>query len=96
MSFDEFRSSLSIASPPLSLSLPLQALWHTGKGNWEAAHAIAQEINTETGSWIHAHLHRKEGDDGNAAYWYRRANKPVPKNSLDEEWEQIAKALLNL
>ena len=94
MNFEEFKSSLSASSPPAQLSQPLQALWHAGKGDWEAAHMIAQEIRSETGSWIHAYLHRKEGDLGNASYWYHRANKPVAKNSLEEEWEQITKALL--
>jgi hypothetical protein len=96
MNFDEFKSSLSASAPSVQLSQPLQALWHAGKGNWEAAHTIAQEIHSETGSWIHAYLHRQEGDYGNASYWYHRAHKPVPKSSIEEEWEQITKALLSL
>jgi len=95
MDFQEFKSSLSAPSPPSNISEALHALWFDGKGNWEMAHTIAQEIHSETGSWIHAYLHRKEGDLGNASYWYSRAGKPVAKNSLQEEWEQIIKNLLN-
>lgn len=72
----------------------LQALWFDGKGDWESSHNIAQNINTSEGSWVHAYLHRKEGDLGNASYWYSRAGRSMPKHSLEEEWGQIAKALL--
>ena len=76
------------------LSPPLRALWHDARGDWAAAHQVAQDIDNETGSWIHAYLHRKEGDLGNAGYWYRRARKAEWHDSLDAEWEQIATALL--
>ena len=69
-------------------------MWYDGKGDWGKAHDIAQDIRTAEGSWIHAYLHRKEGDAGNAAYWYHRANQPVCKTSLEEEWETIVKTLL--
>jgi hypothetical protein len=72
----------------------LEALWYDGKDNWDRAHEIAQDITTDDGSWIHAYLHRKEGDHGNAAYWYRRAGRSMPQVSLGEEWKQIAQALL--
>lgn len=94
MTFEEFKLSLTDSAPSAQLSKPLQALWYDGKANWEAAHNIAQEIHSETGSLIHAYLHRKEGDLGNAAYWYHRAGQPVAKNSLHDEWEQITKTLL--
>src|SRR5262252_1846704 len=90
----EFRQTLSSASPPAGLPAALVALWHDAAGDWDAAHTVAQDIDDETGSWIHAYLHRKEGDAGNAAYWYHRAGKPVSKLSLDDEWEEIAGGLL--
>jgi hypothetical protein len=94
MTFTEFRESLKQSSPPSQLTDTLQALWYDGKGDWEAAHNVAQEIHTREGSWIHAYLHRKEGDLGNASYWYHRANQPVSKKTLEEEWEDITRALL--
>jgi hypothetical protein len=94
MEFENFKSSLTNSSVPAGLSNSLRALWYDGKGDWNEAHNIAQEIRTAEGSWIHAYLHRKEGDSGNAAYWYHRANQPVCKTSLQEEWEAIVKALL--
>jgi hypothetical protein len=94
MNFDNFKSSLINSAPPPGLPGGLQALWYDGKGDWNKAHNIAQDIETAEGSWIHAYLHRKEGDLGNAAYWYHRAKQPVSKTSLQEEWETIVKALL--
>jgi hypothetical protein len=94
MTFDAFISSLSQEHPPAGLSRLLQALWHDGKDDWETAHNIAQDIVSPEGSWIHAYLHRKEGDEGNAGYWYRRAGKPEPRISLEEEWKRIAATLL--
>ena len=95
MTLSEFKASLSSSSPPKGISNLLEAMWYDGKGDWEASHNVAQEIHSKEGSWIHAYLHRKEGDEGNASYWYQRANKPFCTLSLDEEWESIAKALLN-
>ena len=80
---------------PPGLTDSLQAMWYDGKGDWNKAHNIAQEIHSKEGSWIHAYLHRKEGDAGNAAYWYHRANQPVCKTSLAHEWEDIVKAFLD-
>ncbi len=94
MTFDEFKRSTSDDQPPADLSRPLLALWHDARGNWSAAHETAQEIKDATGSWIHAYLHRKEGDLGNAGYWYHRAGKPERSGSLDAEWDEIATALL--
>jgi len=93
MTIDEFRATLQNAAPPDS-SAPLQALWHDARGDWNRAHEIAQDIDDEMGAWIHAYLHRKEGDAGNAAYWYRRARQPVASDSLEDEWTRIATALL--
>ena len=88
-----FRASLSAPEPP-ALSPALRALWLDARGNWDGAHDAAQAGKGGAGDWVHAYLHRKEGDAGNAAYWYRRARKPVCKASLDEEWAAIADALL--
>lgn len=94
MTFDEFKSSLSAELPPENLSLALQGLWFDGKGNWDQAHQCAQDQDDQTGAWVHAYLHRKEGDLGNASYWYRRANKAVKQGSLEDEWENIVSSLL--
>ena len=89
-----FNDSLSQSSPPTDLSLPLQALWHDAKGDWETAHECAQEQEDRAGAWVHAYLHRKEGDEENAAYWYRKAGKPVATQSPQEECSAIVDALL--
>ena len=94
MTIEAFRASLTNADPPAGISPLLKALWYDGKNDWERAHDIAQDIHTDDGSWIHAYLHRKEGDQGNAAYWYRRARRPVPRLALEEEWQQIATEFL--
>lgn len=70
----------------------LRALELDKAGDWDGAHRIAQDIHTADGSWVHAYLHRKEGDLGNAAYWYSRAGKPVAEDSLGEEWERLRAA----
>jgi hypothetical protein len=88
-----FKASLSGAAPAPELDAPLAALWWAAKGNWDTAHKIAQDQDTADSAWVHAYLHRVEGDSGNAGYWYRRAAKPVAKDSLDAEWARIASAL---
>ena len=94
MTLAQFRETLTSAEPPPGLSAALAALWHDGRGDWDAAHRVAQDIETPEGAWIHAYLHRKEGDPSNAAYWYRRAAKPVASMPLDAEWDAIVTALL--
>lgn len=94
MTFEAFKASLSDDHPAPDSSPPLIALWHDGKGDWTVAHEIAQAIPDWKGSWVHAYLHRKEGDLANASYWYSRAGKQVSKASLEEEWEAIASALV--
>lgn len=94
MTIGDIKNSLASATPPAGLSDALLALWHDGRGDWDAAHRVAQDIDDTDGARIHAYLHRKEGDAGNAAYWYRRAGQPVATVSLDTEWEQIVTALL--
>jgi hypothetical protein len=94
MTFDDFKASLKKDNAPQGLSPLLMSLWYDGKNDWNGSHNIAQDIHSNEGSWIHAYLHRKEGDPGNAAYWYRKAGKPVPSISLEKEWETIVRALL--
>src|SRR5580658_1477675 len=94
MDLADFRASLSLASPPSNLSAALRAPWLDARGDWGGAHEAAQADEGGAGDWAHAYLHRKESDAGNAAYWYRRARKPVCRTSLDEEWAAIAGALL--
>ena len=72
----------------------LLALWWDAKGDWEKAHQVAQDIDGADGAWVHAYLHRKEGDIGNAAYWYRRAGQLQAQGDLTEEWERILSVLL--
>jgi hypothetical protein len=90
----DFKASLSDALPAPDLSPPLAALWWAGKGKWDAAHKIAQDEDDKDSAWVHAYLHRVEGDLGNAGYWYRRAGKPVATGSVAAEWEQMVSALL--
>ena len=94
MTIDEIRSTLRNAAPSEGLSEPLRALWHDARGDWDTAHRIAQEVEDETGAWVHAYLHRKEGDLGNATYWYSRAKQPVATDDLESEWSRIVTALL--
>ncbi|HNT50301.1 MAG TPA: hypothetical protein PLM56_05440 [Cyclobacteriaceae bacterium] len=93
MTLQEFKTSLEEQQPP-PVAVLLQALWYEAKGDWEKAHNLAQDVHTPDGSWIHAYLHRVEGDISNAQYWYHKANRKMPKVSLKEEWEDIANELL--
>lgn len=82
------------ADQTTSLPPVLRALWHDAQGNWTASHEAAQDVDTPDGAWVHAYLHRKEGDPGNAAYWYRRAGKPIAAGPFETEWQAIASSLL--
>ena len=95
MTLAEFKNSLNQQQPP-QVAVLLQALWYEAKGDWEKSHELAQDVNTADGSWVHAYLHRKEGDQFNAKYWYNRANRKMPECSLEKEWEQISHALLKI
>ncbi len=90
----DFRASLNDAAPEAALPPPLAALWWAAKGDWDQAHRIVQDESTAEAAWVHAYLHRVEGDLGNAAYWYRQAGQPVAKDGVDAEWERIVTALL--
>jgi hypothetical protein len=94
MNLAEFTATLDSSAPP-HVAPALVALWYDAKGDWDAAHNAAQQIEDATGAWVHAYLHRKEGDEGNAAYWYRRAGKPIARDALSAEWERIVAALLS-
>lgn len=95
MTLDEFRETLVRDEPPRQLSLALSALWWDAKGNWKQAHEIAGQDEGPAAAWVHAYLHRKEGDLGNAGYWYARADQPRATTPLEQEWEQIAQSLLD-
>lgn len=95
MTLSDFQASLAQAAPPAGSSPALQALWYAGKGEWERAHDLTQPGGAAL-DWVHAYLHRVEGDLGNAAYWYRRAGKPVASIPLEEEWTELAEVLLRL
>jgi hypothetical protein len=94
MTLAEFKRSLSKKSPPPGLAPALAALWWAAKGDWERAHALVMDEGGKDCAWIHAYLHRLEGDLGNAGYWYGQAEKPVPTGPSDAEWDSIAGALL--
>lgn len=89
-----FKASLKSAQPPRGLSPPLEALWWAGKDDWKRAHEIAQEHDDQSSAWVHAYLHRVEGDLGNAGYWYREAGRAAARGALPVEWEAIARELL--
>jgi hypothetical protein len=94
MNVSSFKESLLNSEPPQKISVYLQALWYDAKGEWNKAHILIQNVDDSNASWIHAYLHRKEGDTGNADYWYRRAGKQRTSVLLEEEWEQIVTALI--
>ena len=90
----DFSVSLSASAPASGLEPALAGLWWAAKGQWDQAHKIVQDESTADTAWVHAYLHRVEGDLGNAGYWYRQAGQPVAKDSLEAEWERIVAALL--
>jgi hypothetical protein len=94
MDLRSFNSSLGGNVPPVNISVYLLALWYDAKGDWDASHKIIQEVEDKNAAWIHAYLHRKEGDTFNAEYWYRQAGKKRPAFSLQEEWQELVKAFI--
>ena len=95
MDYIDFQHTLTSNIPPNDWSEALKAMWYDANKNWKAAHDIAQDMHNIEGSWIHAYLHRKEGDEFNAGYWYRQAGKPFPEMSLEKEHQEIVTYLLN-
>ena len=89
-----FRKSLEKSTPPDHWPETLKSLWYDARGNWEASHDIAQEVHSGMGSWIHGYLHWKEGDRWNAGYWYRKAGRPFPEHSLEDEFEILLHSAL--
>lgn len=96
MTLQEFRDSLLRDEAPKDLTLALASLWWDGKGDWIKAHESAQKDESPAGAWVHAYLHRKEGDSSNAAYWYSCAGQPPARGSLEEEWNAITASLLKM
>lgn len=94
MQFDIFKESTNKTLPPAGINDYLLAMWYDANGNWGKAHSMVDHLEDTTACWVHAYLHRKEGDIWNADYWYRRANKKRPAVSLEDEWDEIVKALL--
>ena len=90
MTITEFKA----AADPKGFSVELEALWYDGKGDWNKSHEVIQDVNSKNAAWIHAYLHRKEGDLGNAQYWYSRAGKTMPNVGLDEEWKSLVEHFL--
>jgi hypothetical protein len=95
MDYVTFQASLEAPAPPTQLSSALQALWYDSQGSWEEAHTLVQDSPSPECAWVHAYLHRKEGDTWNAGYWYQQAGKAFTKTSLDAEWEAIVQALVS-
>jgi len=93
--FAAFSASLAADMPDELWPEALKALWHDGKDDWDMAHNIAQDIPSRQGNWIHAYLHRKEGDKWNAGYWYQRANREFPGIGLDEEYQQLVSEVIS-
>lgn len=89
-----FDTKTFLEADPQSLSSALRALWHDGHGDWHRAHEEAQAGEDRESAWVHAYLHRKEGDEGNAAYWYRRTGKPVFRGDFAQEWTAMVAELI--
>ena len=94
MDMTAFKQSIAASQPPAQASVYLKALWYDANGEWNKAHELIQDLPDKNAAWIHAYLHRKEGDQWNADYWYRNAGKKRPALTLDEEWAQLATAFL--
>ena len=89
-----FKKTLAHAVPPKAVAPALQALWWAKKGDWDSGHRVIMDEHGRDAAWVHAYLHRVEGDDGNARYWYTQARRGVARASLNVEWDEIVAALL--
>lgn len=95
MEIEKFKESLTEMKPPGNLPDTLRALWFDAKNDWQRSHELVQDLETTEAAWIHAYLHRKEGDESNARYWYHRAGKKFPKVDVKQEWKEIVEDLLS-
>ncbi len=93
MNIDLLRASLNLPAPPADWSIPLQALWWDAQGDWARAHSLVDELESPEAMAVHAYLHRKEGEQWNADYWYRRAGRTYHRSSLSEEWKALVQGL---
>ncbi|MBC2840776.1 hypothetical protein [Robiginitalea sp. SC105] len=91
---ENFVATFELDAPDPGWPEGLKALWHEGRGDWQASHDIAEGLETPLGYWIHAYLHRREGDQWNAGYWYKRAGRPFPEKSLEIEFREIVDHVL--
>ncbi len=94
MTVAEFESALSLAAPPDGLPTPIVALWCDAKGDWARAHSLVDDLQTVDGMAVHAYLHRKEGVEWNANYWYARAGRRFRRPTLEAEWRALVDGLL--
>jgi hypothetical protein len=90
----QFRKSLASATPPTGLSPAQEALWWDAKGDWKRAHDLVNELESPEAMAVHAYLHRKEGEQGNAEYWYKRSGSEFRRSALDAEWTALVDGLL--
>jgi hypothetical protein len=95
MNSDQFKASIANDAPDTNLTAPLAALWWDAKGHWARAHELVDELETREGMAVHAYLHRKEGSDSNADYWYRRSGRDFHRPTLDAEWAALIEGLLD-
>jgi hypothetical protein len=95
MRVEAFRASLTADAPPGGLSAPLEALWWDARGDWAKAHGLVDELETKDGMGVHAYLHRKEGSESNANYWYDRAGRTYYRTALEDEWQALVEGLLS-
>ena len=94
MTFAEFKRSLSKPKPPPGLAPALAGLWWAGKDDWDKAHKLVMDEGGRDCAWVHAYLHRAEGDLGNARYWYQQAGRPSASGALPTEWAAIVREML--
>lgn len=95
MKLADFKNSLTATAPPTGLIPELQALWFEARHDWQKAHELVQDLASAEAAWVHAYLHRKEGDLANAGYWYRQARQTPATGSHSDEWDTIVQALLS-